>query len=109
VEEDIANQQKQLSHAEKKGNAIEKARAKKRINQELSRLEKIKGLLSPQKESDTPHDITTDEEYADWAADNSDDPIELAGAYGVAKEQSSHENTLLPWQRELLGRKVISS
>jgi len=106
VEEDIANQQKQLSHAEKKGNAIEKARTKKRINQELSRLENIKGLLSPQKENETPHDIATDEEYADWAADNSDDPIELAGAYGVAKEQSSHENTLLPWQRELLGRKV---
>jgi len=106
VEEDIANQQKQLSHAEKKGNAIEKARTKKRINQELSRLESIKSLLSPQKENEAPHDIATDEEYADWAADNSDDPIELAGAYGVAKEQSSHENILLPWQRELLGRKM---
>lgn len=106
VEEDITNQQKQLSHAEKKGNAIEKARAKKRINQELSRLESIKSLLSPQKENEVPNNITTDEEYADWAAENSDDPTELAAAYGVAKEQSSHENTLLPWQRELLGRKI---
>ena len=107
IGEEILNQQKQLKQAEKKGSAIEKARAKKRINAELSRLENIKSLLIPSaKQNEVPSDVKTDAEYADWVAENSDDANELATAHNAAKEQSSHENTLLPWQRELLGRKI---
>lgn len=56
-----------------------------------------------------PEDVRTDEDYVEWVADNSDDAEEVLGAYSVAKELASHEQTLKPWQRELLGRKVSTS
>ena len=56
-----------------------------------------------------PEDVRTDEDYVEWVADNSDDAEEVLGAYSVAKELASHEWTLKPWQRELLGRKVSTS
>ena len=101
IEEEISNQKRQLQQADRKGNAIEKARAKKRISTELSRLENIKSLLMPVEQNTVPDDVTTDAEYAEWAAENSDDTLELVGAYEVARDLSSKENTLLPWQSDL--------
>lgn len=62
-----------------------------------------------EKQPSVPEDVRTDEDYVEWVADNSDDAEEVLGAYSVAKELASHEQTLKPWQRELLGRKVSTS
>nr|DAE72343.1 MAG TPA: Type I restriction enzyme [Caudoviricetes sp.] len=59
--------------------------------------------------SQVPEEVRTDEDYISWVADNSDDANEVLGAYSAAKDLSSHEQTLKPWQRELLGRKVSTS
>lgn len=55
-----------------------------------------------------PNDLRTDEDYISWVADNSDDVKEVADAYAASKELASHEQTLKPWQRELLGRRISS-
>lgn len=60
-------------------------------------------------EVQVPEDVRTDEDYISWVADNSDDANEVLGAYSAAKDLASHEQTLKPWQRELLGRKVSTS
>lgn len=60
-------------------------------------------------EVQVPEDVRTDEDYISWVADNSDDANEVLDAYSVAKDLASHEQTLKPWQRELLGRKVSTS
>lgn len=59
--------------------------------------------------SQVPEEVRTDEDYISWVADNSDDANEVLGAYSAAKDLASHEQTLKPWQRELLGRKVSTS
>lgn len=59
--------------------------------------------------SQVPEEVRTDEDYISWVADNSDDAREILGAYSAAKDLASHEQTLKPWQRELLGRKVSTS
>lgn len=56
-----------------------------------------------------PEDVQTDEEYIEWVAENSDDVDEVLSAYKSSKELASHEMTLQPWQRELLGRKISTS
>lgn len=60
-------------------------------------------------EVQVPEDVRTDEDYISWVADNSDDANEVLDAYSAAKDLASHEQTLKPWQRELLGRKVSTS
>lgn len=60
-------------------------------------------------EVQVPEDVRTDEDYISWVADNSDDANEILDAYSAAKDLASHEQTLKPWQRELLGRKVSTS
>lgn len=59
--------------------------------------------------SQVPEEVRTDEDYISWVADNSDDANEVLGAYSAAKDLASHEQTLKPWQRELLGRKISTS
>lgn len=59
--------------------------------------------------SQVPEEVRTDEDYISWVADNSDDAREILGAYSAAKDLASHEQTLKPWQRELLGRKISTS
>lgn len=56
-----------------------------------------------------PEEVRTDEDYIEWVAENSDDANEVLGAYSAAKDLASHEQTLKPWQRELLGRKVSTT
>lgn len=56
-----------------------------------------------------PKDVRSDEDYIEWVADNSDDATEVLNAYSAAKDLASHEQTLKPWQRELLGRKISTS
>lgn len=60
-------------------------------------------------EVQVPEDVRTDEDYISWVADNSDDANEVLDAYSAAKDLASHKQTLKPWQRELLGRKVSTS
>lgn len=60
-------------------------------------------------EVQVPEDVRNDEDYISWVADNSDDANEVLNAYSAAKDLASHEQTLKPWQRELLGRKVSTS
>lgn len=60
-------------------------------------------------EVQVPEDVRNDEDYISWVADNSDDANEVLDAYSAAKDLASHEQTLKPWQRELLGRKVSTS
>lgn len=59
--------------------------------------------------SQVPEDVRTDEDYISWVADNSDDAREVLGAYSAAKDLASHDQTLKPWQRDLLGRKISTS
>lgn len=57
-------------------------------------------------ENTVPEDLRTDEDYINWISENSEDAKELLDAYSAAKELASHEQTLKPWQKELLGRKI---
>lgn len=67
-------------------------------------------VVSPVEESNVidnkPNENLNDKEYAEWALDESENTDELLGAYNTAKELSNVENKLLPWQQELLGKKI---
>ena len=83
-------------------------------DKELAELEDFFRSVAPAREQaetpDTqPADLSGDEEYMDWVAENSEDPAETAAAYRSAKEAASHENNLRPWQQQLLGMKINTS
>lgn len=60
-----------------------------------------------EKQSSIPEGIRTPEELAEWVANNSNDIEEVLNAYNDARELA--KNTLKPWQRELLGKKISTS
>ena len=117
--EEIGKMQERLAKAT--GGARAELRDQIRSRQaELSELEEFYNSVAPQPQANetqaeveeapevqsVPEEIVNDDEYLQWVADNSDDADEITGAYNMAKEAASHETTLTPWQRELLGRKI---
>lgn len=90
-------------------------RAKKQEQEELNTF--YQSVMPAQSEATSaveesvrvPEEVRTDEDYIEWVAENSDDANEVLGAYSAAKDLASHEQTLKPWQRELLGRKVSTT
>lgn len=52
------------------------------------------------------NDVQNEEDYLEWVADESEDAMEVASAYNLAKEMVSRELKLNPWQQELLGTHV---
>ncbi len=117
--EEIGKMQERLAKAT--GGARAELRDQIRSRQaELSELEEFYNSVAPQPQANetqaeveeapevqsVPEEIVNDDEYLQWVADNSDDADEITGAYNMAKEAASHEVTLEPWQRELLGRKI---
>ena len=77
--------------------------------QSVEPVQSVTSESNKDEEVQVPEDVRTDEDYISWVADNSDDANEVLGAYSAAKDLASHEQTLKPWQRELLGRKVSTS
>lgn len=56
--------------------------------------------------SDNLNVVNNEEDYLEWVADESEDALEVAAAYNLAKEMASRELKLNPWQQELLGTRV---
>lgn len=56
--------------------------------------------------SEYMNDVQNEEDYLEWVAEESEDALEVASAYNLAKEMASRELKLNPWQQELLGTHV---
>lgn len=56
--------------------------------------------------SEYMNDVQNEEDYLEWVAEESEDELEVASAYNLAKEMTSRELKLNPWQQELLGTHV---
>lgn len=125
VKELISEENARLEKAQKKANAIDRRLTMKKIKAEIERLGKIQQIISPVEETVTsateenvapkqevvsavpvPHESLNDREYAEWALEELENSDELLGAYEIAKESGGERNKLLPWQEELLGKKI---
>lgn len=125
VNELISEENARLEKAQKKANAIDRRLTMKKIKAEIERLGKVRQILSPAEETVTPateegvvpkqeavsgtpvpHESLNDREYAEWALEESENSDELLDAYEIAKESGGERNKLLPWQKELLGKKI---
>ena len=109
LKDDINQREKSLKKLNYKlKTASNRAEVRDQIRKQSSSLNSLKSLYE-QVAPSAPEDITTDEEYISWIKDNSEDVKELSDAYNAAKELASQEIQLMPWQREILGRKVNTS
>lgn len=123
----ISEEEARLKKKQKIADARDRRWAMKESQVEIERLKEVQRILSPQEETELPvadeivspeqkaeepadaaslKENLNDKEYAEWALDESDDADELLSAYQTAKELSNKENKLLPWQQELLGKKI---
>ncbi|MEG1543266.1 MAG: JAB domain-containing protein, partial [Tannerellaceae bacterium] len=124
IDDELAVQEKKLKAAENKGTAIERARAKKAITQEIERLNGIKGLIpsyiaKQQKENEAlqteaaakqeeEHNVmgnASHNEQLRYIAENSEDVNQILAAFEEAKELSE-VSTLEPWEDALLTYQV---
>lgn len=122
LKEEISAREKQLEKMNERLTKVtggEKAEVRDAVREHKSALDELNTFYrqvvpSSELEEETPveinqpipNDLRTDEDYISWIADNSEDSSEILDAYSVAKELASHEQTLKPWQKELLGRKI---
>ena len=117
VEEFESEAQAKLSKISNK-NPIEKRRASKALNEEIQRWGAVRKELEtiypdkkiddiPESEtSSVPESIVTDQDYAEWVLEESDDETEIFSAYKTATDIARKEEKLPQWQQELLGKKV---
>lgn len=124
--EDIGEREKQLNKMNEqlsKATGIKKVKLRDAIREHNTTLQELKsfynqvipsttqpgqiqGNAEVKEENTIPDDLRTDEDYISWISENSEDAKELSDAYSAAKDLASHEQTLKPWQKELLGRKI---
>lgn len=111
LSEDISERRNRLAKMEEQLNKVtgtKKIKLRDTIREhrvKLNELETFYKEVAPVKGNDTSG-LRNDRDYIEWVAENSDDAKELSDAYNSAKDLASHEQALMPWQKELLGRKI---